>query len=345
MKADLARIQGIAKAWPPGLRLVLLHGQDASASRDHADQVARQFADPGNPAAVELLSGSELAKDPQALVAAAGALSMFGDRTVVRIDGLEEECLAAVEALLAGPAGNPVIAVAGALKKGSKLLALAEKSDMVAALVSYEPGRGDANRLVGEIAAGLGLRPSRDAAQALFDAAGGDRVLIRRELEKLALYLDVADGEMRPLELADVAAVGVGIGDAAMHDLVAAVSSGRAAQVADLLARHGAGVAIPLLRAMERRLGLLLTLRAAVEAGASPRDAVDSARPPIFWKEKDAVTAEVAAWTTPLLAQSLHEVLQAERAIKSAGSLGDGLADQLLLNMARRAAAGRRRSA
>lgn len=345
MKADLARIQAIAKAWPPGLRLVLLHGQDASASRDHADQVARQFADPTNPAAVELLSGSELAKDPQALVAAAGALSMFGDRTVVRVDGLDEEGLAAVEALLAGPAGNPVIAIAGALKKGSKLQALAEKSDLVAALVSYEPRPGDANRLVGELAGSLGLRPSRDAAQALFEAAAGDRVLIRRELEKLALYLDIAEGESRPLELPDVAAVGVGIGDADMHDLVAAVSGGRAAQAADLLARQAAGLGIPLLRAMERRLALLLALRGAVEAGASPRDAVDAARPPIFWKEKDAIAAEIASWTTPLLTQSLRELLQAERAIKAAGSLGDGLANQLLLNMARRAAAGRRRSA
>ncbi len=185
------------------------------------------------------------------------------------------------------------------LKKGSKLVAFAEKSPVIASLQSYEPGLRDALRLATEIGSPLGLRASRDAATALFEAAGGDRTLIRRELEKLSLYLDAAEDRPKPLERSDVEAIGVGVGDADQFALGGAVASGRPALVADLLGRLPAGMGIPALRAVERRFGLLLTLRGVVDGGASPQTAVDSARPPIFWKEKDAVAAELRPLVDP----------------------------------------------
>ncbi len=341
MKVDAARIEALARRWSDDVRLVVLHGPDTAASRDLAGQLTRQFADAANPTAIETLAGSELARDPQALAAAAGALSMFGDRTLVRVEGLDEDGLAAVEALLAAPPGNPVVATAGAFKKGSKLLALTERAPAIAALISYEPALRDATRLVGDMGASLGLRPSRDAALALFEAAGGDRTLIRREVEKLSLYLDSDVDRPRALEIADVAAIGVGAGDADQSALVAAVAGGRTAVAAELLARLP-GAAITLLRALERRFTLLLGLRAVVDGGASPRTAVDGARPPIFWKEKDAIVAELGLWPTPAIVRALADLLAAERAIKSSGSLGETLADAAILTLARRAAAARR---
>ncbi len=342
VKVDAARIGAIARRWPAELQLVLLHGQDAAASRDHADRIARQFADPANPMAVESLDGKTVASDPQALVAAAGALSMFGDRTLVRIEGLDDDGLDAVAALLAAPAGNPVVAIAGVLKKGSKLLALAEKSDAVAALVSYEPSLRDAPRLVAEIGADHGLGASRDAAIALFEQAGGDRMLLRREIEKLSLYLDSAPDRPRQAEAADIAAIGTGAGDADQYALVSAVTGGRPAMAVDLLGRLPGTGGIVTLRAIERRLTLLLGLRGGVDGGASPKTVVEGARPPIFWKEKDAIAAELAIWTTPALVRGLADILAAERAIKSSGSLGETMADAAILTLARRAAAGRR---
>ncbi len=342
MKADAGRIAAIARAWPADLRLVLLHGADASASHDYAEQIARPFADPSNPMAIEFLTGAAVAADPQALVAAAGAMSMFGDRTLVRVDGLDENGVAAIEALLASPAGNPVVAVAGSLKKGSKLLTLADSAPAIAALISYEPGLRDAVRLVGELAGGYGLRPSRDAATALFEASAGDRSLIRRELEKLCLYLDSSVETPRSLEITDVAAIGVGAGDSDQFALVAAISGGRPAEAVALLSRLPGNVRIPVLRAVARRFNLLLGLRSAVDNGTPAKTAVDAARPPIFWKEKDAVAAELSRWTSAALSHGLSDLLAAERAIKSSGSLGDTMADSAMLTLARRAAAARR---
>jgi DNA polymerase-3 subunit delta len=342
MKADAARIAAIARRWPDDLRLVLLYGPDSAAAHDLAGQIARQFADPANPLAVETLAGGSLTADPQALAAAVAMTSMFGERTLVRVDGLDEGGLAAIEALLAGAPGNPVLAIAGSLKKGSKLQALCERSPAVAAMVNYEPSLRDAAALARQIGAELGLNPSRDAATLLFEAAGGDRTLIRRELEKLALYLDAAPQAPKPVEARDVAALSASAGEADQFALGGAVAGGQIALATDVLARLPSGLGIVALRAVERRFSLLLSLRAGVDAGATPAAVVDTARPPIFWKEKAAVVAEVAAWSTEAISAALAALLAAERAIKSRGSLGDTLAHAALLDLARQAVAQRR---
>ena len=343
MKVDAARIAAIARRWPDDVRLVLLHGADSAASRDLGDLVARQFADVGNPLAVTTVAGAGLGADPQGLVAASGSVSMFGDRTLVRVDGIDENGLDAVEALLAAPRGNPVVAVASAFKKGSKLLALAEKSPMIASQISYEPSLRDALRLATEIGNEMGLKPSRDAAALVFETAGGDRMIMRRELEKLALYLDATPGAPQVLDIAAVATLSASAGDADQFGLGAAVAGGQTTLVADLLARLPAGMGIVALRAVERRFGLLLSLRPSVDAGASAQAVVDAARPPIFWKEKDAVVAELSAWSSAAIAMALGKLLGAERAIKSRGSPGDIMAHAALLDLARRAAISRRR--
>ena len=343
MKVDATRIAAISRRWPDDIRIVLLHGADTAASRDLAGGLARQFADPGNPMAVTLVAGAGLSSDPQALVAAAGVVSMFGDHTLVRVDGLDENGLDALSALLAAPAGNPVVAVATTFKKGSKLLALAEKSPSIAAMVSYEPSLRDALRIVTEIGAQLGLKPSRDAATLVFETAGGDRMIMRRELEKLALYLDATPAAPQALDADAVAALSASVGDADQFGLGAAVAGGHAALVVDLLARLPAGLGIVAVRAVERRFSLLLSLRAGVEAGATPHAVVEAARPPIFWKEKDAIVAELAAWSSAAITGALGLLLGAERAIKSRGSPGDIMAHAALLDLTRRAAISRRR--
>jgi len=343
MKADRARVVAQAAKLDPGVRAVLLHGGDESASRDLADRFARQFVDAGNPLAVETIAAPDLDKDPARLVAAAGAVSMFGDRTLIRVDGADDDTLAAVTQLLAGPTGNPVVLVAGTLRKGSKLLTACEAHKAVLALASYAPSARDAGAAVDEIGVEFGLTAGRGAAAKLFEACAGDRGVLRREVEKLALFLDATPQAPQIFEVADLAAIGADVGDGEAQALVASIARGDAVEVERQLAQLGGGSAgITLLRAMTRRFWQLLDLRQAVDGGASPESAVDGARPPVFYKDKAAMTQEVARWRTPMLRAALARLLATERAIKSPGGAGDVLAMQALLGIAVQAAGARR---
>jgi len=318
------------------IRLSLFHGADEAAS---ADLAAKLVAHLGGE--VTALAPATLKEDPGRLADEAAAVSMFGDRRVIRVDGAGEESVEAVSLLLgASAAGNPVVMTAGGLKKGSKLLALVEDSGLALGIVSYEPDARDTGRIVDAVAAEFGLQPTREAGSRLLDACAGDRRLLRRELEKLALYLDAAPDRPQKLAPDAVAAVGAAIDDADFGALVEAVAGGRPAdadrQVAKLLGQGIAGIA--LLRAVAKRLWLLADLRAAVDAGTPVQAAVEGARPPVFWKEKDSVAAQVQRWRAGALRHALDRLLAAERDIKRSGTAGDVLAAQALLAIAALAA-------
>ena len=337
MKGDKAALVAARRKLAPGLRIVLLYGPDVAASRDLADGIAQQFANPADPLAITTLAGAAVASDPGALVAAASEVSMFGSGSLVRVDDAGEEALEAVEQLLAlSPGCNPVLMTAGALKKGSKLVAAVERVPDGLAYISYLPDARGGVALAGELAAEFGLRLSSAAARALADSSGGDRGILRRELEKLALYLDVPAGTSTALDIDAVAAVSAHSDDSDFGALVEAVA-GRQPNLADrqltrLMAQGIPG--ITLLRTIARRFWLLLELRQIVDGGSSATSAVDAARPPVFWKDKAAVAAQLAEWRTPALRGLLARLLATERAIKASGTAGDVLAAQLLLSVA-----------
>jgi DNA polymerase III subunit delta len=342
VKIDAARAAGFARAWPADVRILLLHGPDESASRDIAGQIVAGQVATG--VGVTELIGAMLKDDPQALVAAVTSLSMFGDRELLRLDGLDDDGLDAVTALLAGPPGHPVLAVAGQLRKGSKLLTLAEKDPAIAASVQYEASLRDAPRLLTDMAAPLGLRLDREVAEQLFESAAGDRMVMRRELEKFALYKDAGPETPQRLTTADVLALGAETGEAELFAPIGAITTGDVAEVAELVGRLPDGVAIPLLRALERRFAMLAALRSEVDAGNSPAAVVEAAGRAIFFKEKPFITKALGLWSQKALAGAMAEILAAERAVKTSGGLADLGVHELLLGLTRRAdAAGRRR--
>jgi DNA polymerase-3 subunit delta len=316
----------------PDVRLTLFHGADEAASADLAGRLAAHFG-----GEILALAPATLKEDPGRLPDEAAAVSMFGDRRVIRIDGAGDESVEAVSLLLAAPvAGNPVVAVAGALRKGSKLLALVESAPNAAAVISYEPDARDSGRTLEALAAEFGLQPTRETIPRLVAACNGDRRLLRRELEKLALFLDAAPDRAQRLTPEHLAAVGASVDDADFGALVDAVAGGRPEAADRQIAKLGAqGIAgIAQLRAVARRLWQLAELRAVVDGGATVQAAVEGARPPIFWKEKERVAAQLQRWREPMLRHALDRLLATERDIKKSGTAGDVLASQALLGIA-----------
>lgn len=336
MKAGRAEFAKALERPDPGIRLYLFYGADEAASRDMANRLAAKLADPDDAMARVDIEAKSLSGDPGKLADEAASVSMFGGAKVIRVEGAGDDAEEAVRLLLdAAAAGNPVVMTAGALKKGSKLVTLAEAAPNGFAYISYAAEARDMIALVGEAAAELGLRPSRDAAARLADGCAGDRGVLRQELEKLALYLDASPEAPRPLERSDLAAVGATLDDADFSGLVEAVAGGKPEeadkQIAQLEGQGTAGIA--LIRAVARRLWLLAELRDAVDGGLSADAAIGALRPPLFWKEKPQVTSQLQRWHAPALRAALLRLLEAERATKRSGSAGDVLSSQALLGV------------
>lgn len=338
MKANRGQIERALDAPPADIRLFLLHGPDESGSRQLAERIDRAM---GAGAERIDLEGAELKGDPARLADEAAAISLFGGARHIRINPAGDESLAAVEALIAAEqAGNPAVLIAGALKGTSKLLQLALKSPAILAFASYPPEGQEADRLAMAMARDAGLRLDRDAATRLARAAGNDRAILAREIDKLALYLDAAPD--RPADAGHDAldAVGADAGESDLTRMVDAVMGGRPEAAGIELARLAQeGVeGIALLRALIRRLHILIQLRAEIEQGSSPAEVMASSGKSLFWKEKDSIARQISIWPAARLATALGRVLDTERAVKSSASAGPMLVDAELIAIARVAA-------
>ncbi len=333
MKANENQLRTALDKPGPATRFVLLHGPDESGARDHAQRLARAM---GPEAERVDLDGATLKADPGRLAAEAASMSLFGGARYIRVTGVGDESLEAFELLLgAETAGNPVVAIGPGLKNTSKLLKLALASPAAISFACYLPNAGDADRLASAIAAEHGLRTTGRAAHRLVAATGGDRAIIAREVEKLALYLDAAPDRPGTLDDAALDAIGADLGDSEISGAIEAVVAGDAALLgAELAKLDEAGVSpIPLLRGLVRRLMALADMRGEVDAGAGVNDVIERHR--VFFKEKAATAGALRAWSPRRLAQSIEHIRQAERATIAPNTAGAVIAAAACLAVAR----------
>jgi DNA polymerase-3 subunit delta len=319
------------------IRLYLLHGADESGSRALGAILAKAM---GAEAERVDLSGAMLKADPARLADEAASISLFGGPRHILVEQIGDESLDAVQALIDAPAaGNPVVAISGALRKDSKLLKLATASPAVLAHVSYPLEARDLDRLATELARAEGLRIDPDVAHRLAGASGGDRAVLAREIEKFALFLDAAPDRQATLDREAFDALTADAGEADLSRLVDAVLLGRPAEAEAELARlrEGGVEGITLVRTMLPRLHQLAALRAAVDEGNSVDSVMASQGRAIFWKAQAAVTAQLRRWTATALATAIGRLLSAERDIKAPNSAGPVLVDAELLAIGRAA--------
>ena len=338
MKAQRGQIERALGAPQPDQRLFLLHGPDESSSRELAARLGKALG----PDVERIdLTGPGLKADPARLSDEAASISLFGGARYILVDPAGDEILDAVTALLENPsAGNPVVAIAGTLRKDSKLLKLALASPLVLAFASYVPEGRDADQLAMTMARELGLKMPPDVARRLAAATGGDRALLARELEKLALFIDAAPGGQAEIDHEALDALGAATDEGDLGRLVNAVLSGHPDRAdAELAALAGEAIeGIPVIRALLRRLLLLAQLRAETAQGKSIDAVMASAGNALFWKEKDEVVRQLARWDPETIAAAINRLGEAERLVKASGSLGSIAVEEELLTISRRAA-------
>jgi DNA polymerase-3 subunit delta len=333
VKANEAQVRAALEK-PGKTRLFLFHGPDEAGALAHAERLAKALG----PEAERIdLDGATLKSDPARLADEAAALSLFGGARWIRATGIGEESVAAVEALLSAErTGNPVVLVAPNVRTTGNLVKLALAAPDVLALACYAPTGQQAEQIAAGLLREAGLQPGGQVSRRIAAAAGGDRAIMAREIDKLALFLDAAPDRPRPADDAALDAIGADLGEAEAGRAIAAIVAGRPADLALELARlEEAGVSpIAWLRQLARRLASLAEMRADVDAGQGVDAVMKKHR--VFFKEEAATRSALGRWPAARLAVALEAVRRAERATMAPGNAGDVLAAHAALDLAAR---------
>ena len=291
------------------VRLYLFYGPDESQSRAFGERLLKALE------AEKAVVAAQAAKsDPAILADEASAIGLFGGKRAIWVEPAGDEITPAAEALMeAAGVESPVVAIAGGLRKTSSLVKLAESHPLALAHASYQLDEKDAAALVDEIARSEGLRLAAGVAGRIAGAAGNDRGVIAQELAKIALYLGATPDQPAQVDRDVVEAIGAGNEGDWMRLGDLALAGDLDALVHELDASAADAEPITVVRALQRRLLMLAPIRARVDRGERPHDAVTSAGKSVFWKEKDLVARLITFWDSQALARVLERSGELER--------------------------------
>jgi DNA polymerase-3 subunit delta len=340
MKAAKTNLPRTLERPDPAIRFYLFHGPDESGSRALAVQLLRGL---GN-AEKFIVLGQSVKADPAALADEAGAMALFGGRRAIWIEPAGDEIAEGVEALLEAPASeSAVVALAGVLRKTSSLLKLAEAHPAALSHCSYVPEGRDMERVIADLAREAGLRLTPDVAQRLASFANNNQAVAARELEKFALFLGADSTNPRELDHATVDLLGADFAEGDLLRLGDLALAGSMDELLDELSRlpHGGSDAVPVLRALQRRLLMLAPLRARIERGERAEGVMASMGKALFWKDKPPVQRLLSTWSAERLAEAASRVSALERQVMLTPVSDEAALGETLVTIARAAGRGR----
>lgn len=325
LKGDSPAAHKALDAPDPRIRLYLLYGPDEAGSEALAARFGKALNSGGGPQVERVdLDGPGLGRDPARLSDEANSISMFGDKRWIRVQPAGEEVLPAVEALLGNPAtGDPVVIIAGNLRKNAKLLTYCEGHAACVTIVSYaldaRSGEAAANAMAREH--GLTLPP--ELARRLVALSSGERGLLASEIDKLALYLDASPetpAKATPEALDALAAEG---GEQHLFKAAGTILSGNLRGTEHEMARlrqNGGSLAGLLRLTLQRAVTL-----AQSQAGIGGRGG--------GWGEEDLSRH----WNAEALGRAITRLAEAERTGRLARGVGETVMARELFAVARMA--------
>ena len=334
MKFTPAQLKRFTDRPDTQLRAVLVFGADEGLVRERAATVAAAIVDdPRDPFRVADLDAATLLADPARLADEAAAISMIGGRRLVKVGRAGDRHAKLFAEFLAEPPGDGFVLVTGDdLGRQSSLRKAFEEAPNAAALECGYDSAETIDSLIDQVLAGQRLIVSEDARTHLRASLGGDRMISRQELDKLALSKLGGDGTV---SVEDARAC-VGDSSAEAFDAVgkAAARGDMKALIAALAKAEETGEsAVGLLRLTSRRMQRLHLVASLTERGTPIDAAFKMLKPPAFQSEGNEMRQLLGRWTAKKLATALALLLEAEMACKTTGMPAEAITARAMMRL------------
>lgn len=296
----------------PAVRFYLLHGPDDGQSRALGARLLEALG-----AEKVIIAAGAVKSDPALIASEAAAISLFGGRRLIWIEPASEDIAEGVRALLEIEATeSAVVAIAGALRKTSELLKLAEASPRAVAFAAYPPEGAEADRMVIDVGRRFGLKCDPRLANRIAESCGNDQALVAQEMQKLALYVDASPQTPKPLDVEALDAVGAELSEGNIPRVADLALAGDLKALTEELAKLPTGAeGIPVVRALQRRLMMLAPARARMERGDRLDAVMTSLGKSLFWKDKEIVGRMLSRWNAAGLARIAERAAKLERTL------------------------------
>lgn len=320
MKISAGAADRFAAQPDAGVAAVLLYGPDQGLVMERAETLGRTVVDDlSDPFNVVELTAAALKENPARLTDESNALSFGGGRRFVRLRGAGDSLTKVIEAYVQEPSPDALVVVeADELGPRSSLRKLFETHAVTAAVACYAAEGRELMQASEKMLRELGVAPEKDALVLLGQILGADRAMVRREIEKLALY--VGEGNRATVE--DVNACLISSGAVSIDQIALCAGDGNGAEADShyqTALKEGASE-IAILRAMQRHFQRLDLVVSQVAAGMNAGSAIAGLKPPVFFKLKERFERQTRRWSPERVQHALSILTEAETVCKKTGA-------------------------
>lgn len=323
--------------------VILIYGPDAGLVQERASQlIPKLIADSSDPMAVVTMAGGDVGNDPMRFMDEAYAVSLLGPaQRILRIHGADDSCTPVLKDYVARI--NPdvrILVIAGNLTPKSSLRLWAEKERYAVALPCYVEGEQEAQTFIAQYLRDNGLQADRDVTAFLAGNLVGDRLVMRRQLEKLVVFKGPNPSALTIHDVEDA------IPDLAQKSLDDLVYAAYDAQWPELFRTLDSMLAenlsfMLILRTLQNHARRLEIVHERIADGQSQSDALKALYPPVFFKVENRFKAQLNQWPMARINQLQGDLLELEASLKTYGAdmTGAFLGQWFLTHMGSRAKA------
>ena len=310
MKISASKASATVANPPDGVRAFLLYGPDRGMAAAHARALSDQIVPDGADAPFNhvRLEPENLRAEKSLLADELAATTLMGGRRVVVCKGFGEREREAIKTAIEVTQGgeNRLIVQAGELSKDSKLRKLFETHDDCLAIPCYGDEGRELSQVIRQTLSAAGMEADRDGLAALTAALGADRSVSLQELEKLIVY----KGAPGVVSAADVAAIIAEAAPLAIDTYLYALTDGKISVADKTLQRllEDGQQPIRIHNALSQHLSRFVTV---LSQGRDVAGAVQTLRPPVFWKVKERFIAQAGRMHTSRLIEAIKSTQHA----------------------------------
>jgi DNA polymerase-3 subunit delta len=210
--------------------------------------------------------------------------------------------------------GITIIINANVLEKKSKLRKLFEKEKNLACIATYP----DTNEILSNLALAffkkIKISISQQNINLIVDKCGGDRLNLENELEKIKIY----STKKKSISSEEISKLINLSENHTFYELIDNCLAKNTNKTINILNENNFSNedCIIILRTFLLKAKKILSLSIEYDKNKDINQTINSAKPPIFWKEKDIVKTQLNKWTPEKIRQLIYLINDIELQIK-----------------------------
>ena len=291
--------------------LILIYG----SNQGHKNQVIKELFERFFNGEISRFDESEILNNYEEFISSIINKSLFENDKLIIISRTSEKIIKLVNEILERNVENiKIILNSDNLEKKSKLRALFEKKKNLKCIPFYEDNEKNLSSLAQTFFRNKKIKVSQEIINVLVGRSRGDRANLFNELNKI----EILSITKKNIDLDDILKLTNLSENYSVFELVENYLAKNKRQVSKILNENNFAneECILILRTILNRSKRLLKLKESQNETGNIDLTISSFKPPIFWKEKDAVKKQIQSWSNDEVKKIIYKINDLEILIK-----------------------------